>query len=140
MAASATPRDARPGAAAPSDVAGIVLLVAGTVLVLPGILAFVAPGAFYDQLAGYAPRNDHFLRDLGAFQIGLGAFAVLAWARPQLRAGALAVLALHFLLHTISHVIDVSAADPEWQGPFALVAEGLLTAVLAALLVREVRR
>lgn len=107
-----------------------MLVAVAAVLILPGVLAFVSPGAFYDVVAGFPPRNDHFLRDLGAFQIGLGAFALVAWRVPAARPGALAVLALHFGLHTVSHVIDVSNADPSWQGPFGLVAEALATAVL----------
>jgi hypothetical protein len=38
-----------------------VLLVLGLAQVVPGIVAFVAPGAFYDALAAYPPENDHFL-------------------------------------------------------------------------------
>ena len=138
MAASATPH--RPDAPSRSDLASIVLLLVAIGLVLPGILAFVSPGAFYDQIAGYPPRNDHFLRDLGAFQIGLGGLALLGWARPAIRAAALGILALHFALHTVSHIIDVSNSDPAWQGPFSLAFEALATGVLVLALVREVRR
>ena len=133
MAATTRPRTAE------ADLTGVLLAVIAAALILPGILAFVAPGAFYDQIAGYPPRNDHFLRDLGAFQIGLGGLAFLAWLQPQIRRAAYAILALHFALHTISHVIDVSNADPAWQGPLSLVFEALATAVLVVLFVRERR-
>ena len=122
-----------------TDVAGAVLAVIGAILVLPGLLAFVSPEAFYEQIAGYPPRNDHFQRDLGAFQIGLGAFALLAWRRPDIRAAAFAILALHYALHTISHVIDVGNSDPSWQGPVALAIQIAATVVLAGLYLREQR-
>jgi uncharacterized protein YjeT (DUF2065 family) len=129
----------RPAARAPGDATGVVLAVVGAALVLPGLLAFFSPGEFYAQIAGYPPRNDHFLRDLGAFQIGLGAVALLAWLRPAMRAPVLAILALHYALHTVSHVVDLGDSDPAWQGPAALAVQALATAVLAALAVRELR-
>ena len=136
MAASSA---ARPEHAAHTDVTGAVLVVVGLTLLLPGLLAFFAPGAFDVAIAGYPPENGHFLRDIGTMQIALGMAALLAWRLRGLRVAVLAVLAVQFALHAVSHVIDVDESEPAWQGPFALVALLLGAAVLVALLVKEQR-
>ena len=117
----------------------VVLLLVAPGQLLPGLLAFVAPGAFYDALAGYPPENAHFIRDLGSWQIGLGLLALLAANRPALHVPALAALAVQFTLHTVSHLIDLGASEPAWQGPFALATQALGAVVLTALLIKELR-
>jgi peptidoglycan/LPS O-acetylase OafA/YrhL len=130
--------DARPHARS-SDVAGVVLLVVAAAQLLPGIVAAVAPGAFYDGIASYPPENDHFIRDLGSWQIALGVLALIAVRRHSLRAPVLLVLALQYVLHAISHIIDVNDTDPAWQGPAALVLQLVGAGVLIVLAVRENR-
>ena len=46
-----------------------------------GLWAFVDPRSFYDALATFKPYNKHFLHDIGAFQIGIGAglYAATRW-------------------------------------------------------------
>jgi hypothetical protein len=117
----------------------VVLLIVAPGQLLPGLLAFFAPSAFYDLIASYEPENDHFVRDLGSWQIGLGLLALLAANRPAIHVPALAVLAVQFTLHTVSHVIDVGAAEAAWQGPFALATQALGAVVLTALLIKELR-
>ena len=48
----------------------VVLLLAGLFFLLPGIWAFVAPHAFYDQLATFPPYNRHLLHDIGCGKAG----------------------------------------------------------------------
>ena len=144
MAAAPTTRDAGPaapgaGPRARTDLVGVVLLVVAAAQLLPGILAAVAPGAFYDALAGYPPENDHFIRDLGSWQIALGLVALLAWRRPAIRPPVLAILAIQYAVHAISHVIDVNDTDPAWQGPFALVLQLVGVVVLTGLAMKEHR-
>lgn len=122
-----------------TDLVGVVLLVVAATQLATGVLAFVSPGAFYDLVAGYPPENSHFLRDLGSWQVALGLVALAAWRRPAFRAPVLGILALHYVLHAISHAIDVGDADPSWHGPFGLVAQVLGAVVLTALAVREAR-
>jgi len=129
-----------PRARAGTDLVTVVLAVVGPAQVLPGLLAFLAPGAFYDALAGYPPENDHFIRDLGSWQIALGAAALYGARRAAWRVPLLGLLALQYGLHAVSHVIDVGDTDPGWQGPFALVLQVAGFAVLAALFAREERR
>ncbi len=122
-----------------TDVAGVVLLVVAAAQLLPGIVAAVAPGAFYDGLAGYPPENHHFIRDLGSWQIALGLLALAAARRPSLRAPVLLALAVQYAVHTISHIVDVNDTDPAWQGPAALALQLLGAVVLTALAIREHR-
>lgn len=137
-AAPVTPREAR--ARTHTDIVAITLLLVAAGQLIPGVLATVAPGAFYDAIAGYPPENSHFIRDIGSWNIALGLLALVAWRRPALRAPALGILAVQFALHTISHAIDVNHSEPAWQGPAALVAQALGVVVLTALFLRESRR
>ena len=114
-----------------------VLVVAGLAQLLPGLLAFVAPGAFYDALAGYPPENHHFITDLGSWQIALGVAALYAATRVEWQVPMLGILTLQYALHAVSHVIDVGDSDPAWQGPFALVAQLVGVVVIGGLFVRE---
>jgi hypothetical protein len=51
----------------------------------------------------------------------------------------LAILVVQYGLHSVSHLIDVGDSDPSWNGPVVLAFEVGVTALLAALLVRERR-
>lgn len=136
---TAHPTLAPPRTRARTDVTTTVLYVVAAAQLLPGLLAFLAPGAFYDLLAPYPPENEHLSKDLGAWQIGLGAAALIAARRPAWRVPMLGVLALQYGLHTVSHAIDVSGSDPAWNGPAVLVLQALATLVLLALLMKERR-
>lgn len=114
-----------------------VLVVAGLVQLLTGLLAFLAPGAFYDLFAGYPPENHHFITDLGSWQIALGAAALYAATRADWQVPMLGILALQYALHAVSHVVDLGDSDPAWHGPFALVTQLVGLAILGGLFVRE---
>lgn len=133
MAATSAPR------ARSVDVTTAVLYAIAATQVLPGLLALLAPGVFYDLLGPYPPQNDHFIKDLGSWQIALGVAAFLGARRADWRVPILAILALQYGLHTVSHVIDVNGTDPSWNGPASLALEALATLVLLALLVKERR-
>ena len=117
-----------------------VLLVAGAQQLIVGAWAFVAPGSFYDTLATFPPQNDHFLKDIGSWNLALGLAAVIAARTPSWQRGMLAVLTLQFALHAVSHAIDVGAAEPESKGVSTLVALVAGTVVLGAVLARETAR
>ena len=51
-----------------------ILTVLGAVFYLfAGIWPLVDSRSFFDQLATFEPYNAHFLHDIGAFQVGIGA-------------------------------------------------------------------
>lgn len=133
MAATPAPR------AQAVDLTQVALYAIAAVQILPGLLALVAPGAFYDLLGPYPPQNDHFIKDLGSWQIALGAAALIGARQPDWRVPMLAILTLQYGLHTVSHAIDVNGTDPAWNGPASLALEALITLVLLALLVKERR-
>ena len=114
-----------------------VLLVAGLSQLLVGVWAFVDPGSFYDVVATYPPRNDHFLKDIGAWNIGLGLAAVIASRTPSWQRGMLAVLAVQYLLHAVSHAIDLDVADSEAMGIFTFVTQAAVAILCAALFLTQ---
>ncbi len=81
-------------------------LLGMTYLVL-GVWAFVAPGSFYDSIAPFPPDNAHFLRDAGAFQIGIGLVALACAASPWGNRPVMAAVATATGLHVAAHVIDI---------------------------------
>jgi hypothetical protein len=95
--------------------------LAGVQLVT-GLALAVTPGAFYDAIADFGPRNDHDLRDMAAFYFASAVVLAVAAGRPSWRAPALALVGLQFALHAVNHLVDVGDADPSWVGPADLVS------------------
>lgn len=69
--------------------------------------AFVDPELFFREIGPFPPYNKHFLRDLGAFGIGVGLAALVAAARRAGDAAVMAAVAATSVLHLLSHAIDV---------------------------------
>lgn len=74
-----------------------------------GAWAMLSPRTFFESLARFDPYNQHFIQDIGAFQVGMGAVPLLAVAtRPgDLLASALLGTGLGAALHALSHVIGM---------------------------------
>jgi hypothetical protein len=109
-----------------------VLLVAFAAgqLVL-GLLLWLTPGFFHDEIGPYGARNDHYMGDLATWYLALGAVLLVAIRRPSWRLPALAFAFIQYALHSVNHLIDVSEADPSWLGPANFVSLLLTTALLA---------
>jgi hypothetical protein len=116
----------------------IVTIAAGMLLAALGIWGLVAPRSFYDVVATYPPYHEHFLHDVGAFQLGLGVVLLLAVAVRDALLVALAGVGVGTAAHTVAHVMDLGqggrASDPWLLGALSIV---LLAA--AARRWREVR-
>ena len=88
----------------------VALIAAGLGAVFfigPGLWAFFDPQGFYDELATFEPYNEHFIHDIGAFQIGIGvALASAIWRRNDALLAALLGAAVGSIFHTIAHFID----------------------------------
>jgi hypothetical protein len=120
------------------DVVGVGLLVFGVYQIALGLFMVVAPGTFFDELAAFGTRNDHYIHDLATFELPLGVLFLVAALRPSWRIPALAFGVLHWALHAVSHLLDIGDADPDWLGPFDFIAITIGTALLGWLLWRAV--
>jgi hypothetical protein len=111
-----------------------VLVLGALTFLVPGGWIFVATRNFADTLAPWADFSAHFLRDAGAFQIGLGVavLAVLFW-RDAIGV-VLAGFAAGTLMHAISHGID-----DDYGVATALAVFGLLVVLALVLHVRRER-
>jgi hypothetical protein len=121
-----------------------VAAVTGVVFLVAGAWAFFAPASFFDAAATFEPYNVHLIRDIGAFQIGIGAMLVLALLVRDTLLAALAGAGTGAAFHLISHLIDHDlGGDPAVDIPvFGLTAMLLLAAAIsrAAALRRETVR
>jgi hypothetical protein len=72
-----------------------------------GLWAFFDPQSFYDNVAEFEPYNEHFIHDLGAFQVGLGAVLGLAlWRRNDAIFAAMGGVGVGSAVHVVGHIID----------------------------------
>jgi len=92
-----------------------------------GAWAFVSPRSFFDAFVAFPPYNAHLLRDIGVFQLGIGAALVAAvWSRDATFV-ALAGAAVAGVLHVIAHIVDSDLGGRSTDVP--------LLAVLAVVLI-----
>ncbi len=89
--------------------ATLVAVGVGAGLLVLGLWAMVDPQSFFNRIALFEPYNQHFLQDLGALQIGLGAVLLLAGLIPRLDALTVALVGVGIgaALHAVSHVIGI---------------------------------
>jgi hypothetical protein len=116
-----------------------VLLIAFAVgqLVI-GLLLWLAPGFFFDEIGPYPPRNDHYMADVATFYLALGAVALVAVSRVSWRVPVLTLAFVQYALHSLNHLIDIGDAETSWLGPANFVSL-LLTAALLAWMLRQDR-
>ena len=102
-----------------------VALGVGLALVIFGLWAFFSPRSFFDSVATWRPFNKHFLHDIGAFQLGIGATLLLAAKRNDALfvalAGAGIGLAVHFISHLMDQDLGGKSTDPILFGVLAAV-------------------
>lgn len=105
-----------------------VAALGGLFFVVFGAWAFLDPRSFFEQMATWPPYNEHFLHDVGAFQIGLGAVLLLAALSPDALFVALGGVGIGSAMHALAHVIDRGDggqdSDPIVLGILALVLLG----------------
>lgn len=85
----------------------IVGVVGGLSFLLFGAWAMIGPYSFFDQIALFEPYNRHFVQDIGAFQLGLGAVLLLATLSPALESLTVALVGtgVGAAAHAVSHII-----------------------------------
>jgi len=101
-----------------------------------GIWAGVAPRSFARFVA--FPYHEHFLHDLGAFQVGIGVTLLLALAWRDAPTVALAGFLVANTLHAVSHAMDLDLGGHPGD-PYAIGAVSLLAAAALVLRVRQCR-
>lgn len=117
-----------------------VLLISGITQLAVGAWAFVAPDSFYDVVATYPPYNDHFLKDIGSWNVALGLAAIHAARTPSWQKGMCGVLAVLYALHALSHAIDLDQGEPHSASVATLVSQIVAALIFAALYAKEARR
>jgi len=105
-----------------------VVLLGGLFFLVPGIWALVDPRGFYDQFAPWEPYNEHFIHDIGAFQVGIGAALLAAAFLDDAKLVALIGGAIGAAVHFLSHIIDHGSGGLDSDLPVF----GAVAALLAA--------
>lgn len=110
-----------------------VLVIYGVYSTVLGLVMLFAPGFMFDTVGGFGIRNDHYIFDLAGFELPLGLMYLAAIKRPGWRIPTLVFATAHYVLHAISHVIDIGNAATAWVGvfDFIMIAVGLLVHAIA---------
>lgn len=107
---------------------GYIATLGGVFFVVFGIWAVVSARSFYDRLAVWPPFNEHFIHDIGAFQIGLGLALLFALAKSDALLVALGATGIGQGIHAIVHFTDRelggSDSDPITMAVLALMLLG----------------
>jgi len=111
-----------------------LLALFGAVQVVLGLLLWITPGFFFDEIGPYGVRNDHYMVDLATWYLALGAAALVAVRRASWRVPVLALAFAQYALHSVNHLIDIDHAHPKWLGPANFVSLVLTTVLLAWML------
>ena len=110
-----------------------LLALFGAVQVVLGLLLWITPGFFFDEIGPYGVRNDHYLGDLATWYLALGAVTLVAvracaggcrcWpgARPEHAA-------------RLQPPDRRDHAHPKWLGPANLISLVLTSVLLAWML------
>jgi hypothetical protein len=114
-----------------------LLIIFAVAQLVIGVLLWVAPGFFFDEIGPYGTRNDHYMGDLATWYLALGGAALASVRRISWRVPVLVVAFAQNALHAVNHLIDIGDADPSWLGPFNFVSLVLVTLLLAWMLRRE---
>jgi hypothetical protein len=114
-----------------------LLIAVAVVQLITGLLLWLTPGFFYDEIGPFGARNDHYMGDVATWYLALGVALLLAVRRPSWRVPVLAIALAQYVLHSINHLIDIGEADPSWLGPADFVALTLGAVLLGWMLKQE---
>ena len=108
-----------------------LLIAFAAVQLLLGLLLWLTPGFFYDEIGPFGARNDHYMADVATFYIALGTVAFMSVRRPSWRVPVLTLALFQYALHALNHLIDIGESDPGWIGPADFVSLTLVAVLLA---------
>ena len=112
-----------------------VLLVAGLLAVGAGVWALAAPGSFA-AYTDFQPYNEHFVHDIGAFQLGIGVTLLFALAWRDGPALALAGFLVGNTMHAVNHWVDLGLGGHA-RDPWVFLALSLVVGVALVLRLRQ---
>jgi hypothetical protein len=92
-----------------------IVILNGVMGVLPGIALLFTPALFYN-VADFAPYNQHFMGDAGAFTFTIGAILLLASRNPLQYRSVIGLAAVGNLLHVANHLYN-DALIEGWATP-----------------------
>jgi hypothetical protein len=101
-----------------------------------GLLLWLTPEFFFEEIGPYGVRNDHYMGDVATWYLASGVAVLAAVRRQAWRAPVLFLVAVQYALHSLNHLLDVGQAHPGWLGPANLVSL-LLATVLLVWMLRE---
>jgi Na+/H+-dicarboxylate symporter len=110
-----------------------VLMVVAVYHLLLGALMIFAPGAFYDSLGKFPPKNEHYIKDVSTFYIAMGVVVFISVRRRSWRVPVLVFITLEYAIHTLNHLVDVGKAGSDFTGWFDFFALAAATVILAAI-------
>jgi PPOX class probable F420-dependent enzyme len=111
-----------------------VTLLAGAGMLGAGIWCLAAPRSFAEAVK--FPYAEHFIHDLGAFQVGIGVTLLLAVIWSDALALALAGFLVANSVHAVNHAVDLHLGGRA-SDPWLLGLVSVLIAVALALRLRE---
>jgi hypothetical protein len=112
------------------------MVVAGAVLLIAGFWAWLAPRSFARWVD--FPYHEHYLHDLGVFQIGIGVALLVALVWSDARAVTLTGFLTANTLHAFNHGYDLDLGGHA-SDVYAIGALSLLTGGALVLRVRQLR-
>lgn len=115
----------------------LLLIALAAVQLITGLLLWITPGFFHDEIGPFGARNDHYMGDLATWYLALGGALLVAVRRESWRVPVLALALVQYALHSINHLIDIGEAEPSWVGPADFVSLTLATVLLAWMLKQE---
>jgi hypothetical protein len=121
------------------QIARAVAAIAGLLLLATGLWALIDPRSFFDIVATYPPYNEHFLHDIGAFNLGLAAVLLLALVWSDALLVGLTGVGIGAASHALAHWLDMHLGGTP-SDPWLLSAFAAVILVGAALRWREIRR
>lgn len=106
----------------------LIAAIGGFTFLAFGGWALADPSGFFDTVAVFEPYNAHFVRDIGAFQVGLGATLLLAaFVTSDALVATLIGVGAGAVLHVVSHVVSLDdGGAPEVDVPFLSVLGAVL--------------
>ena len=114
-----------------------LMIAFAAVQLVIGLLLWLTPGFFYDEIGPFGARNDHYMADVATYYLALGTVVLMSLRRPSWRIPVLTLAFLQYSLHALNHLIDIGESDPGWIGPADFVSLTLAAVLLAWMLRQE---